>query len=65
MEDRRTEDEDFLMGISRKFLSAAGTGLLAAALAEEGGVRPRTVVKEEGATWIRGLRLVGTFDDED
>ena len=33
MEDRRTEDEDFLMGISRKFLSAAGTGLLAAALA--------------------------------
>ncbi len=38
---------------------------LAAALAEEGGIRPRTVVKQEGATWIKGLRLVGTFDDED
>jgi len=38
---------------------------LAAALAEEGGIRPRTVVKQEGATWIKGLRLVGTFDDDD
>ncbi|MER2253084.1 AAA family ATPase [Methylorubrum podarium] len=38
---------------------------LAAALAEAGGVRPRLVLKREGATWIDGLRLAGDFSDED
>ncbi len=40
--------------------------LLAAALAEEGGIKPRVVIKTEGATTIEGLRLTGSFaDDED
>ncbi|MEH3116087.1 MAG: AAA family ATPase [Methylorubrum populi] len=38
---------------------------LAAAVAEHGGVRPRVVLKREGATWIEGLRLAGDFSDED
>lgn len=39
---------------------------LSAAIAEYGGVRPRAVVKRDGATWIDGLKLAGDFgDDED
>ena len=40
---------------------------LAAAVAAYGGVRPRLVLKREGATWIEGLRLAGDFsqDEED
>ncbi|CAO4139265.1 hypothetical protein LPLAFNJD_LOCUS398 [Methylorubrum aminovorans] len=38
---------------------------LAAAVAEHGGVRPRLVLKREGATGIDGLRLSGAFSDED
>lgn len=38
---------------------------LAAAVAEHGGVRPRVVLKREGATWIEGLRLAGDFSDGD
>ncbi|GEP01033.1 AAA family ATPase [Methylobacterium haplocladii] len=39
---------------------------LAQAIAEHGGVRPRVVVKRDGATWIEGLRLAGDFSqDED
>lgn len=40
---------------------------LAAAVAACGGVRPRVVLKREGATWIEGLRLAGDFsqDEED
>lgn len=37
---------------------------LAAAIAEHGAVTPRTVVKTEGATTIRGLKAWGAFDDE-
>ncbi|GAA0262020.1 hypothetical protein LNAOJCKE_5000 [Methylorubrum aminovorans] len=38
---------------------------LAAAVAEQGGVRPRLVLKREGATGIDGLRRSGAFSDED
>ncbi|MDP4021796.1 AAA family ATPase [Methylobacterium sp. NEAU 140] len=38
---------------------------LAAAVAARGGARPRTVVKRDGGTWIEGLRLVGTFDEDE
>lgn len=38
---------------------------LAAVVAEHGGVRPRLVLKREGATGIDGLRLSGAFSDED
>lgn len=38
---------------------------LAAAVAGQGGVRPRVVLKREGATWIDGLRLAGDFSDDD
>lgn len=38
---------------------------LAAAVAEHGGVRPRLVLKREGATGIDGLRCSGAFSDED
>ncbi|MDQ8730718.1 AAA family ATPase [Bradyrhizobium sp. LHD-71] len=42
---------------------------LAAAFASVGGVTPRTVVKRKGETWIDGLKLSGSFaqddDDED
>jgi predicted ATPase len=34
---------------------------LAAALAAEGRVAPRTVIKRKGETWIEGLRLGGDF----
>ncbi len=36
---------------------------LAAALAGEAGTVARQVVKQEGATWIEGLRLTGAFGD--
>jgi predicted ATPase len=39
--------------------------LLAAALAEAGGVTPRIVVKRDGATWIEGLRVGGDFAEDD
>ncbi|MET0257269.1 MAG: AAA family ATPase [Methylobacterium sp.] len=38
---------------------------LAQALAEHGGVRPRVVVKRDGATWIAGLRLAGDFSEDE
>ncbi|WP_232630759.1 AAA family ATPase [Methylobacterium sp. Leaf118] len=38
---------------------------LAAAVAAEGGVRPRVVTKRAGATWIEGLQLGGDFQDEE
>ncbi|SHG46132.1 Predicted ATPase [Kaistia soli DSM 19436] len=38
---------------------------LAAALAREGDAEPRAVIKREGATWIEGLRLTGSFADAD
>ena len=38
---------------------------LAAALAEHAGVRPMTVIKRDGETWIEGLRLGGGFRDEE
>jgi predicted ATPase len=38
---------------------------LAAALAEHGGIQPRTVIKKEGETWIEGLKQIGRFDEED
>jgi predicted ATPase len=34
---------------------------LAQALAEHGQIKPRLVVKRDGATWIEGLRLIGDF----
>jgi predicted ATPase len=39
---------------------------LAAAFAASGGIKPRTVFKRDGETWIEGLKLFGEFgDDED
>lgn len=38
---------------------------LAAAIANESGVMPRRVVKKDGATWIEGLRITGTFAEDD
>lgn len=38
---------------------------LAQAIADHGGVRPRVVVKRDGATWIEGLRLAGDFADNE
>ncbi len=38
---------------------------LAAALALEGAIKPRVVIKTEGATTIEGLRLTGSFSDDD
>ncbi|MEJ0017105.1 MAG: AAA family ATPase [Acetobacteraceae bacterium] len=37
---------------------------LAACLAEEGGVTPLVVEKRNGATWIEGLRLGGSFGED-
>ncbi|BCP54104.1 ATPase [Kaistia sp. 32K] len=38
---------------------------LATALGEEAGVAPRVVVKQDGATWIEGLKLFGEFADQE
>jgi len=38
---------------------------LAAAIAEHGAVTPRTVVKTEGATTVRGLKAWGFVDEDD
>jgi predicted ATPase len=40
---------------------------LAEAVRERCGVRPRKVIRENGATWIEGMRLTGTIagDDDD
>lgn len=38
---------------------------LADGLAEFGGARPHVVVKRDGETWIEGLKLTGTFGDEE
>ena len=38
---------------------------LAAALAKHGNVRPRTVIKRDGETWIEGLKQIGRFADDD
>lgn len=40
------------------------SALLAAAIAEETGITPRTVIRREGATWIEGLSDIGIFPDE-
>ena len=37
---------------------------LAAALARHGAIKPRTVFKKNGETWIEGLTQIGDFDDE-
>ena len=38
---------------------------LAQAFMRESRVTPRTVIKRNGATWIDGLKLSGTFGDDD
>src|SRR5215469_12221173 len=38
---------------------------LAAALAREGGLKPFTVIKRDGETWIDGLSITGNFRDEE
>lgn len=38
---------------------------LAAAVAERCGVKPKQVIRREGATWIEGMRLTGVIDDGD
>ena len=38
---------------------------LAQALVTHGGVRPRRVIKRDGATWIDGLKRVGDFGDDE
>lgn len=37
---------------------------LADAIANETGILPREVIRKDGATWLEGLGLVGTFADE-
>jgi predicted ATPase len=39
--------------------------VLAAAVRERCGVRPRRVIRENGATWIDGMRITGAIDGED
>ena len=39
--------------------------VLAQAVRERCGVRPRRVIREDGATWIDGMRLTGVIDDDD
>ncbi|CDZ71081.1 Putative RecF protein [Neorhizobium galegae bv. orientalis] len=39
--------------------------LLASAVQERRGTRPRRVIRKEGATWIDGMRLTGVIDGED
>lgn len=39
--------------------------MLAAALAEHGGITPMTVIKRNGETWIDGLTLAGEFRDDE
>jgi len=38
---------------------------LAAALANNANVKPRTVIKRDGGTWIEGLKLYGEFDEDE
>jgi predicted ATPase len=38
---------------------------LAAALAKSANVKPRTVIKRDGGTWIEGLKLHGEFDEDE
>jgi predicted ATPase len=38
---------------------------LAEAFAASGDVRPRTVIKRDGGTWIEGLKLYGEFEEDD
>ncbi len=38
---------------------------LAAALAAQGRIKPRIVMKRDGQTWIEGLRMGGDFAEED
>ena len=38
---------------------------LAAAFESVSGVAPRTVIKRKGETWIEGLRLGGSFEQDD
>lgn len=38
---------------------------LAGAIAEHGAVKPLTVIKRKGATWIDGLNFAGEFRDEE
>lgn len=38
---------------------------LAVCLSEETLIVPRTVIKEEGATWLKGLNLIGEFPREE
>ena len=37
---------------------------LASALAEYGRITPHTVIKQDGATWIEGLKLYGDFGED-
>ncbi|MBW6423905.1 AAA family ATPase [Rhizobium sp. XQZ8] len=39
--------------------------MLASAVEERCGVRPKRVIRKEGATWIEGMRLTGVVDEED
>ncbi len=41
------------------------SGALADALGERCGVRPKTVIRQDGATWIEGMTLTGAMDDEE
>ncbi len=38
---------------------------LAAAISKRCGVRARTVIRKDGATWIEGMKLTGAMDDEE
>ncbi|MCO6184901.1 AAA family ATPase [Rhizobium sp. L1K21] len=39
--------------------------ILAEALVKRCGIEARRVIRRDGATWIEGMRLTGTFDDGD
>lgn len=38
---------------------------LAGAISERCGVRPKTVIRKDGATWIEGMMLTGMMEDEE
>jgi len=64
---------DLLPALARIIARAAGrtqvwvvthSELLAEALAQETGTLSRQVIRKDGGTWLKGLSLIGTFEDE-
>ncbi|MNL70660.1 hypothetical protein D3C87_1956980 [compost metagenome] len=39
--------------------------LLATEIHKRCGIRPKRVIRNDGATWIEGMRLTGVIDEDD